>query len=328
MLSTYLRQAYIDMPEKAKHTTDLIAVGTPELTFARSPLGQRLVDLQNSGSRSNRVIAEYLLRNPLRIPAIGIEELASRTGVSAATLSRFARAASFEGYAELRAAAADSLQGMLQPVEKLRSSIQSSSGKLGGANVLVGGLEASVGNVRSAAESLDPKALTTIVSLISRANEVYTLGFGLSSHLASILALDLQPFCARLTNVVEFGGTEVAAGRLLNIGKRDVLIVLSFPRYATDAIRLTSYARTRGAKIVAITDSPASPLAQLADYLLFAPANHPVLSSGLSAALVVVEALVSALMISNPDNVKQASKLTDAIAAYLVDGTDAHSRKS
>jgi DNA-binding MurR/RpiR family transcriptional regulator len=308
------------MTASNKNAADLVAVGTPELTFARSPLGRRLLDLQNSGSKSNRAIAEYLLRNPLRIPAIGIEELASRTGVSAATLSRFARAAGYDGYPGLRSAAADSLQGMLQPVEKLRSSIQSSAGKSGGASVLLSGLEVSVANVRSAAESLDQKTLNAIVAMIAKANEVYTLGFGLSSHLASILALDLQPFCTRLTNVVEFGGTEVAAGRLLNIGKRDVLIVLSFPRYATDAIRLTSYARTRGAKIVAITDSPASPLAQLADHLLLAPANHPVLSSGLTAALVVVEALVAALMISNPDNVKQASKLTDAIAAYLVDG--------
>ncbi len=310
-----------------KNAADLVAVGTAELTFARSPLGQRLIELQNSGSKSNRAIAEYLLRNPLRIPAIGIEELASRNGVSAATLSRFARAAGFDSYPGLRAAAADSLQGMLQPVEKLRSSIQSSASKLGGASVLLSGLEASLSNARTAAESLDPKALNAIVSLIARAGEVYTLGFGLSSHLASILALDLQPFCARLTNVVEFGGTEVAAGRLLNIGKKDVLIVLSFPRYATDAIRLTSYARTRGAKIVAITDSPASPLAQLADHLLLAPANHPVLSSGLVASLVVIEALVAALMISNPDNVLQASKLTDAISAYLVDSGDSGGRR-
>lgn len=316
------------MDSSNKKAADLVAVGAPELTFARSPLGQRLLELQNSGSKSNRAIAEYLLRNPLRIPAIGIEELASLNGVSAATLSRFARAAGYEGYPRLRAAAAESLQGMLQPVEKLRSSIQSSASKTGVTSVLLSGLEASVGNVRTAAENLDQKTLNAIVSLIAKANEVYTLGFGLSAHLASILALDLQPFCARLTNVVEFGGTEVAAGRLLNLGKKDVLIVISFPRYASDAIRLTSYAHARGAKVVAITDSPASPLAQLADHLLLAPANHPVLSSGLSAALVVIEALVAALMISNPDNVKQASKLTDAISAYLFNAHDAGGRRS
>lgn len=299
---------------------DLVAFGTPELTFARSSLGQRLIELQNHGSRSNRAIAEHLLRNPLRIPALGIEEIAAQTGVSAATLSRFARAAGFDGYPAMRSAAADSLQSMLQPVEKLRSSIEhhaDSSGR--GNSVLVSGIEATMANVRTAAQNLDAKTLSSVTKLIAKAGEVYTLGFGLSSHLASILALDLQPFCARLTNVVEYGGTEVAAGRLLNIGSADVLIVISFPRYATDAIGLTDYAKARGSKIVAITDSPASPLAQLADFLFIAPANHPVLSSGLSAGLVIIEALVTSLMISNPDNVRQASKLTEAIGEYLVD---------
>jgi DNA-binding MurR/RpiR family transcriptional regulator len=303
-----------------RHLTDLVAVGAPELTFARSALGQKLIELQNHGSKSNRAIAEHLLRNPLRIPALGIEEIAAQTNVSAATLSRFARTAGFDGYPAMRAAAAESLQSLLQPVEKLRSSIQHHAQHAGGGgSVMVAGLEATVANVRTAAENLEPKALASVTKLLGRAGEVYTLGFGLSAHLASILALDLQPFCPRLSNVVEYGGTEVAAGRLLNIGRADVLVVISFPRYATDAIRLTTYAKARGAKIIAITDSPASPLAQLADFLLIAPANHPVLSSSLSAGLVVVEALVTSLMVSNPDNVRQASKLTDAISEYLVD---------
>ena len=50
--------------------------------------------------------------------------------------------------------------------------------------------------------------------------------------------------------VVEFGGTEVAAGRLMNIGPKDLLIAISFPRYARD----------RCAHVIALTDSMAPPL--------------------------------------------------------------------
>ena len=42
----------------------------------------------------------------------------------------------------------------------------------------------------------------------------------------------------RPVQVVEFGGTEVAAGRLMNIGAGDVLVAISLPRYADDALRL------------------------------------------------------------------------------------------
>lgn len=308
------------MPKSSqlKQINSAPAAGLSEAAFAQSSLGRRLITLQNEGSKSNQAIADYLLRNPLRIPAWSIEEVAHRAEVSTATLSRFARALGFDGYAELRAAIAEALQSVLQPVEKLRSSLEQSGARAG--TPVTEGLENTLSNVRAAANALSAELLSGAVKRLTDAEHVYILGFGLSSHLAAILALDLQPFCPRMTNVVEFGGTEVAAGQLMNITRHDVLVVISFPRYASDAISLTQYARQRGAAVVAVTDSPASPLAQLADCLLLAPATHPVLSSSLSAGLVVIETLVSRLMVSNKNNVEQAAKLTEAISAYLYRG--------
>jgi DNA-binding MurR/RpiR family transcriptional regulator len=299
------------------------AASGPELVFSRSKLGKRLLEIQRDGSASQRVVADFLLRNPVRIPALGIEELSSRVGLSTATLSRFVRMLGYENYAALRSSVADILQAMLQPVEKLRSSFESQPGRL--STPVAEGLETTLANARLAAEGLSVAQLKLIVEAITRAEQVYTMGFGLSAHLAAILALDLQPFCNQLTNVVDFGGTEVAAGRLMNISSKDVLIVISMPRYAADAISLTAYARSRGAVIIAITDSPASPLARDAQHVLLAPGTHPVLSSSQSAAVVVIEALVTSLMVSNHKNVEQAAKLTDAISAYL-DGGDTGSR--
>jgi DNA-binding MurR/RpiR family transcriptional regulator len=295
--------------------------GSVEASFAKSALGKRLIALQHEGTSSNRAIADYLLRNPARIPAWGIEELAAHTQVSAATLSRFARTVGFESYSELRAAAAEALQTMLQPVEKLANSIDEADA--GSAlTPWQRSLEASLSNVRKAGGGLDAATTQKLVDLLAQAREVYTMGFGLSAHLAAILALHLQPFCKRCTNVVEYGGTEVAAGTLMEIERSDVLVVISLPRYSSDVLRLCNYARSRHATIVAITDSPASPLAQIATHTLLAPATHPVLSSSLGASLALVEALAAALMVSNRNNVKQAAKLTDAISNFLVMNAD------
>ena len=133
-----------------------------------------------------------------------------------------------------------------------------------------------------------------------------------------MLTLGLQPFCRQLVNVVEYGGTEVAAGRLMNLEASDVLIAISFPRYASDAVHLTRFALDRGASIIALTDSIASPLAPLAGEVLIAQSSHPVLSSSNVSALLVIEALVTALMVSNNANVEKAARLTEAISAYLI----------
>lgn len=295
------------------------APASPEAGFASTRLGQRLRAVMDEGSASNRAVAEYLLRNPVRAAGWGIEELAEQADTSTATLSRFARHLGFAGFAALRGALAEALQQALQPVfqpvEKLRDAVE--RGAAGASDAVAAeAMQAVLANVQSTAAGLDATVLARVAQQIAQAEVVYTMGFGISAHLAAMLELDLQPFC-RLVNVVEYGGTEVAAGRLMNVGQGDLLIVISFPRYASDAITLAQYARDRGARVVAITDSPASPLTGPAHDVLVAASTHPVLSSSATAAVLVIESLVAALMVARRSNVRQAQKLTDAISGYL-----------
>ena len=54
----------------------------PEQAFAESELGRRLLTLHAEGSSSQRILAEHLLRQPMRIMAGSIEDLAASAGVS------------------------------------------------------------------------------------------------------------------------------------------------------------------------------------------------------------------------------------------------------
>ena len=287
---------------------------SPEIAFARSELGARLTALNAGRIGANRTIADYLLRNPIKISAWSIEEFAAEIGVSTATLSRFARAAGFKGFPDLRNALAASLRESLNPVEKLRRRLVGGNGPEA---AFEDGLTSTLANIETTAEMMRGADLAQIVARISSARTVYVMGFGLSSHLAALLGLNLQPFFAHLVNVVQFGGSEVAAGRLVNIGAEDVLISISFPRYARDAVDLTRFAKNLGAYVVAITDSTASPLAILCDALLIAPSAHPVISSSCAPALVLIEALVTAFMVSSEANVSHQAKLTEALSNYF-----------
>jgi DNA-binding MurR/RpiR family transcriptional regulator len=302
-------------PNQTQNRTDSSA----DSAFAQSELGQKLLRVLTDArsSAANKAVADQLLRNPVRATAWGIEELAAHANTSAATLSRFARNQGFSGFAAMRDAMAQILQDMLLPMEKLRDAVQPGAKQ----GTVMQSLEAGLNNARSAAQALDTVQLSRISERLAFAGTVYIMGFGISSHLAAMLALDLQPFCKTLINVVEFGGTEVAAGRLMNIDKNDVLIVLSFPRYARDAIQLTSYAKDRGAHVIALTDAMASPLVAMGDDVLLATAHHPVISSSAVGAVLLIEALVTSLMVSRKAHVQQAGKLTEAIAGYLVSPT-------
>lgn len=287
---------------------------SPDVAFAHSALGQALMRVLSEGSSSYRTIADYLLRNQVRVTALGIEELADSCQVSTATISRFAREVGFKNYAAMRGAVAEVLQGVLQPVEKLRNNIER---REGAASPATESLEFAAANIGATGKGLSLSEMDKVVHKLTRAGTVYVMGFGLSTHLAGLLAMHLQPFCPHVVEVAGHGGTEVAAGHLATITAKDVLVVISFPRYALDVIRLANFARSRQASIVSLTDSPASPLAELADHVLYAQSSHPVLSSSSTAAVALIEALAVSLMVSNKDNVEKAARLTEAISAYL-----------
>jgi DNA-binding MurR/RpiR family transcriptional regulator len=289
----------------------------PDIGFAESSLGQSLLRVLAEGSASNRAIADYLLRNQVRVTALGIEELAESCEVSTATISRFARDLGFKNYAAMRGAVAETLQSVLQPVEKLRSTIARRAAAASPALESLGYAEAAIA---ATSRALAGAHLDRIGTVLTKARTVYVLGFGLSSFLAGTLAMHLQPFCRHVVEAAASGGTEVAASHLAAIGVKDVLVVISLPRYTLDAVSLTRFARAGGATVVSITDSPASPLAELGHHVLYAPSAHPVLPSSSSAALAIIEALAVSLMTSNKANVAKAARHTEAIAAYLYGG--------
>ncbi|MNH44898.1 hypothetical protein D3C79_1071980 [compost metagenome] len=69
--------------------------------------------------------------------------------------------------------------------------------------------------------------------------------------------------------------------------------------------------------MLAITDSPASPLAPIARHTLFAAADHPVLTSSSIAVLALIEGLVAGVMARNKEAVQLATELTESVMSYL-----------
>jgi DNA-binding MurR/RpiR family transcriptional regulator len=300
--------------KKTGSSNDQRGATTPEIAFARSALGARLLQLQGEASATSAGIGDFILRNPVRVSAMGINDLAASCAVSAATISRFARALDFANYAAMRGAIAGALQDELSPIEKLRGSIERHTGAAFPAGDSLDYAAANIGATRA---GVTAAGLERVVGRIVRARTVYVMGFGLSAHLAAMMVLHLQPFCQQVVDVVAYGGTEVAAGRLMQITERDLLITISFPRYALDAIQLTTFARGRGAAVVVLTDSAASPLSQLADEALLAKSEHAVLPSSSTAAVAMVEAIACSLMVANKKNLARAAELSAAIAPYL-----------
>ncbi|XQE67889.1 MurR/RpiR family transcriptional regulator [Pseudomonas sp. P3C3] len=284
------------------------------ITVYASPVMRKLAAVAPDLQPSLRKVADFILRHPLKAATLTIEELAQATDTSPAAVNRLARAMQLGGFSALKTALVATLQDLVSPVDKLRNELaQRSDGSFG----LHEQMRIAGSNLGSTANGNSQDTFAAFVEVLAAARRVYILGFGNSAYLAGLAAANLVPYCADAVAVSMEGGNENAAYRLASITAEDALLAISLPRYSLDTLQLARYALERGAKVLAITDSPASPLAPIADHSLFATAEHPVLISSNIAVLALIESLVAAVMTRNKEAVRLAAELTESVLSYL-----------
>lgn len=263
---------------------------------------------------SLRKVADYILRHPLKAATLTIEEMAQATATSPAAVNRLAKALDLGGYSGMKSELVTTLQQMVSPVDKLRNELAQ---RPGGDFGLHEQIQSATSNLATTASNNQAEAFEAFISSLVGARKVYVLGFGNSVYLAGLAASTLVPFCQDACAISMEGGNENAAYRLAAITEQDVLLAIALPRYSQDTLQLSRFAHERNATVLAITDSPASPLAPIARHVLYAPADHPVLTSSNIAVLALIEGLVAGVMARNKEAVKLATELTESVMSYL-----------
>lgn len=257
-------------------------------------------------------VAQWMLRHTAQAATLGIEDIALASGSSPASVNRLARAAGYAGFAQLKAHLALVMRATIDPVQKLRD--EQNKDKLAPPAQYVAMGQA---NLEQLIRDNTPQEIEAAAKLLSTKGRIYVLGFGLTSHVCGWLADALTPYSYSVTALSVSGGTEQSASRMSTIGKGDVLVAISLPRYSRDTVHLARFARERGAKVLVIVDSHAAPLASEADLRLFVSAAHSVLPSSYVAVQLLCEALVAEVMRHNPSAVAMAAELTESVAFQL-----------
>ena len=92
---------------------------------------------------------------------------------------------------------------------------------------------------------------------------------------------------------------------MIRIDEKDALIGISFPRYSMRTLKAMEYANDRQAKIITITDTIYSPMCLYSSCNLLARSNMVSIVDSLVAPLSLINALVVALCLKRPDDVKK-----------------------
>ena len=163
---------------------------------------------------------------------------------------------------------------------------------------------ADVHNIRHTLEELDEAAFDSAVDRIAAARQVYVFGAGSCKHLAGFLTHYLQMLLGGQVRRIAASSQSEIFEEMLDVSPEDVVIGISFPRYSKKAVQTLHYAHSKGAGVVALTDSPLSPIAPFAGDLLTAHSDMAAVVDSLVAPLSVINALIVAISLRTVDRTR------------------------
>ncbi|MBI0331486.1 MurR/RpiR family transcriptional regulator [Burkholderia plantarii] len=237
-----------------------------------------------------QVGAAFLLDHPDEVAVSSMRKLAQRAQVQPASLVRLAQQFGFPGWNELRALFVARVRARPAPMTQRARSLVKPGAKASLSHDL---LAAQQQNLADAA-TRNERAIAEAARLIRKAQHVHVAGFRSCYPVAFgfVYAYRLfRPSVSLLAGVA--GSLEMD---LRAIGRAGVTVIVSFAPYSTEATRVANIARERGSRIVAITDSAASPVALAADATLIFGHDSPSFFPSLVAAHALAEALVAQLL--------------------------------
>lgn len=271
-------------------------------------LMKRLQEAQGDISRGQRAIAAYILEHYDRAAFMTANRLGQEVGVSESTVVRFAMRLGYEGYPELQRALHDQVRNRLSAVQRFEVTTE----KMNDQNILRTVMNEDMQKISATMNDVDQEAFNSAVRDTIGARRIYILGMRSCAGLAAFLGFYFQLIFDTTSVVIANGGGEPIE-QLLGVGAEDVVYVLSFPRYSSTTLRTVRFARNRGAKIVAITDSEQSPIAQYASYALYAQSSMASFVDSLVAPMSIINALLIAIGMQKKEAVARTFQTLDKI---------------
>ena len=111
--------------------------------------------------------------------------------------------------------------------------------------------------------------------------------------------------------------------QMVRIGKDDVIIGISFPRYSMRTLKAMEFANNRNAKVITLTDNVHSPMNLYSSCNLIAESDMASIVDSLVAPLSVINAVIVALCMKRQNKVaKTLETLENVWDEYQVYGSD------
>ncbi len=261
---------------------------------------------------SEKKIASYILNHYDQVVDMTVSDLAKASGSSDASVSRFCRRVGMKGFHQLKISLAREMvetdSGKIKEVSN-RVSIEEYSQSL--QNILANKIE----EIRQTINNMDNENLPKILHLIQNARLVQFVAAG---NTIPVIIDGAYKFNQIGIHAITSEIWETQNASVYNLTENDIVIAVSNSGESKGVISALEAAKNKGVPSVAITNSPLSSAARLADYHITTTTREKIFLDGYCfsriSAATVIEVLYLFLTSMNKDAYKAIAQHENAIS--------------
>ncbi|MED4017791.1 MurR/RpiR family transcriptional regulator [Sutcliffiella cohnii] len=217
-------------------------------------------------------VANHLLEDPMVFATHPAKKVGSIIGVSETMVIRFCNQIGYSGYSDLQKEVRENLLNLSRDAYHQKETENIESKKF--LHSMLDDLSLLKQNI----DRIDEAAMGEAIELIIDSEKILVVGYYHSFSFAHWFSYNLN----LVKGNADLYRPENDADLLDFLPENSCLIIFSFYRYALDTIRIAEAAKSKGIKIIAITDSWTSPITEFADIVisLFTSDHKTLLNKG------------------------------------------------
>lgn len=271
-------------------------------------LSNRINESYGKLSKGQKRLAAYITDNYDKAVFLTAAKLGEIVGVSESTVVRFATHLGYKGYPEFQKALEEMVKNKLNSIQRMEVTY----GRINQSKILDTVLRSDAEKLHSTLSKIDENVFDLAVETILNAKHIYIIGIRSCAPLASFMAFYFNLIFENVHLIQTSSSSEIFE-QMVRIGKEDVIIGISFPRYSMRTLKAMEFANNRNAKVITLTDSVHSPMNLYSACNLIADSDMASIVDSLVAPLSVINALIVALCMKKQHKVAKTLEMLEDI---------------
>lgn len=271
-------------------------------------LSNRINESYGKLSKGQKRLAAYITDNYDKAVFLTAAKLGEIVGVSESTVVRFATHLGYKGYPEFQKALEEMVKNKLNSIQRMEVTY----GRINQSKILDTVLRSDAEKLHSTLSKIDENVFDLAVETILNAKHIYIIGIRSCAPLASFMAFYFNLIFENVHLIQTSSSSEIFE-QMVRIGKDDVIIGISFPRYSMRTLKAMEFANNRNAKVITLTDSVHSPMNLYSSCNLIADSDMASIVDSLVAPLSVINALIVALCMKKQHKVAKTLEMLEDI---------------